>query len=134
LLKAGQIPFCNEKIGAGTPPVRTRKGWLLLFHAVDIDSDRGKNGWEESWTKRYTAGVMLLDLEDPTRLIGFSQEPLMVPEADYEISGGFRNNVIFPGGIIIEKNGEVKIYYGAADSVECLAISTIDDLIELCLK
>ena len=84
------------------------------------------------WDKRYTAGIMLLDLENPKKVIGISQEPLIAPEADYEVDGGYRNNVIFPCGNILENNGEVKIYYGAADTVECLATADVQDLLKLC--
>lgn len=133
VLGAERIPWANRKIGPGAPPVKTPRGWLTLFHAVDFDPLRGKNGWEEHWQKRYTAGIMLLDLDDPRRVIGVSPRPLMVPEAPYEISGGFRNNVIFPTGMILEPGGEVKIYYGAADTVTCLATAHVDDLIQLCL-
>jgi beta-1,4-mannooligosaccharide/beta-1,4-mannosyl-N-acetylglucosamine phosphorylase len=77
---------------------------------------------------------MLLDLENPAKIIGISNEPLLVPEADYEVSGGFRNNVIFPCGNVPEENGEIKIYYGAADTVECLATANVDDLLKLCLR
>ena len=70
LLAVEDVPFANTKIGPGAPPVRTEKGWLVIFHAVDFDPARGKNGWEKSWKKRYTAGVMLLDLDDPRRIIG----------------------------------------------------------------
>jgi beta-1,4-mannooligosaccharide/beta-1,4-mannosyl-N-acetylglucosamine phosphorylase len=77
---------------------------------------------------------MLLDLQDPGKIIGRAAAPLLSPEASYEISGGFRNNVIFPGGMILEDNGEVKIYYGAADTVECLATAHVDDLLRLCLE
>lgn len=133
LLKAENIPFSNEKIGPGPPPVRTEKGWLQVFHAVDVDSARGKNGWEDRWDKRYTAGIMLLDLNQPHKIVGFSTLPLMVPEVAYEINGGFRNNVIFPTGMILEESGEVKIYYGASDTVVCLATAQIDKLVALCL-
>lgn len=134
LLGVEHVPFANDKIGPGAPPVKTDKGWLTLFHAVDLDPSRGKNGWEPAWKKRYTAGVMLLDLEDPSKIIGMSKEPLMVPEAPYEVSGGIRNNVIFPGGLILEKSGEVKIYYGSADTVECLATADVADLLGLCTE
>ena len=77
---------------------------------------------------------MLLDLEDPGQIIGRYDKPLIAPEADYETKGGFRNNVIFTGGMILEDNGEVKIYYGAADTVECLAVADVNDLIELCIQ
>lgn len=132
LLGVEDVPYANDKIGPGAPPVKTPEGWLVIFHAVDIDPNRGKNGWEPFWKKRYCAGIMLLDLEDPSKVIGIYKQPLMAPETDYEVSGGFRNHVIFPGGMILEDDGEVKIYYGAADTVECLATAHVDDLIKLC--
>ena len=134
VLAVEQVPFANDKIGPGAPPIKTDKGWLTTFHAVDIDRARGKNGWEDTWQKRYSAGIMLLDLEDPSRIVGMSPSPLLAPEAEYETEGGFRNNVIFPGGMILEESGEVKIYYGAADTVECLATADVNDLVRLCLE
>lgn len=134
LLRLEDVSYANEKLGAGAPPLRTPQGWLLIFHAVDTDPTRGKHGWEEKWQKRYVAGTMLLDLEDPRRVIGVSSQPLLVPEAPYEISGGFRNNVVFPMGAVLEESGEVKIYYGAADTVQCLATANVEDLVQFCLK
>lgn len=133
LVTVEDVPFANTKIGPGAPPVKTDEGWLVIFHAVDTDPSRGKNGWEEKWTKRYTAGIMLLDLKDPTKILGICKEPLMVPEEKYEINDSFRNNVIFPTGAVLEGD-ELKIYYGAADTVICLATAKIDDLISLCVK
>ena len=133
VLGVEDVPYANDKIGPGAPPIKTDKGWLTVFHTVDIDSNRGKNGWEEKWTKRYCAGVMLLDLDDPSKVIGISKEPLIAPELPYETDEGYRQNVIFPGGVILEDNNEVKIYYGASDTVECLATADLDDLINLCV-
>jgi beta-1,4-mannooligosaccharide/beta-1,4-mannosyl-N-acetylglucosamine phosphorylase len=133
LLAVEDVPFANDKVGPAAPPVLTKQGWLTLFHAVDIDFSRGKNGWEEKWQKRYTAGIMLLDRDDPGKIIGLSREPLLVPEAPYEISGGIRNHVIFPGGMVLEPSGEVKIYYGSADTVECLATADVGDLLKMCV-
>jgi len=127
------VPFSNDKIGPGAPPIKTDKGWLTIFHTVDIDQHRGKNGWEEAWCKRYCAGVMLLDIECPSKVIGMSKEPLITPELWYETDEGYRQNVIFPGAVILEDDGEVKKYYGAADTVECLATANIDDLLKLCI-
>lgn len=133
LLGVEHVPFANDKIGPAAPPIKTSAGWLTLFHAVDVGKEgRGQSEWEIKWNKRYTAGIMLLDLEDPYRVIGMSKEPLIVPELAHEADEGFRQNVIFPGGMILEDNGEVKIYYGAADSVECLATADVNDLISLC--
>ncbi len=132
LLGVEDVPFSNQKIGAGPPPIKTAKGWLTIFHASDFNSSRGRDGYEHTWKKRYSAGVMLLDLENPRKVIAMSKKPLITPEADYETTGGYRNKVIFPTGIIPEENGEVKIYYGAADTYMCLATAQIEDLIALC--
>ncbi|HOK04542.1 MAG TPA: glycoside hydrolase family 130 protein [Victivallales bacterium] len=140
VLAVEQFPICNDKIGPGSPPVKTPYGWLAAIHIVDRDESRGKNGWENTWKKRYSMGLALFDIKDPLKVIGYSREPVLIPEAEYEVSGfadlspGFRNNVIFPGGMILEDNGEVKIYYGSADSYICLATADLSDLIKLCRK
>jgi len=134
MCRAEDVPWCNAKIGPAAPPVKTPQGWLTTFHAVDKDDSRSKNGWEATWKKRYTVGIMLLDLEDPRRIVGLCREPILVPEAPYEVEGGFRNHVIFPGGMILEPDGEVKLYYGAADTVTCLATAHVDDLVKACLE
>lgn len=131
LLGTEQVSFANDKIGPAAPPVKTEEGYLTLFHAVDIDPARGKNGWESVWQKRYSAGIMLLDLQDPTKIIGRYSQPILTPELPFE-TNGFRSDVIFPGGMILEESGEVKIYYGASDTVECLATADVHDLIYLC--
>ena len=63
-----------------------------------------------------------------------SKLPLIAPETPYETEQGFRQQVIFPGGMILEDSGEVKIYYGASDTVECLATADVNDLIKLCCE
>ena len=78
--------------------------------------------------KEYLAGLMLLDLENPQKVIGLAPEPLLRATEKYELDG-FRGSVIFPGGMILEESGEVKIYYGGADTVECLATASVDDLL-----
>ena len=125
------LPFANDKIGPGAPPLRTDKGWLTLFHAVERDDSRGKNGWESKWTKRYYAGAILLDLNDPTKILGITKRPLLSPTTDYEKSEGYRTHVIFPGGIVPcrEDSKNTVIYYGASDTVECAAAVNIDELI-----
>ena len=134
VLGVEHVPFANEKIGPAAPPIKTEKGWLTTFHSVDYDKKRGKNGWEPTWRKRYMGGIMLLDLNDPSKVIGMSKQPLIAPELEHEISGGFRDHVIFPGGMILEANGEVKIYYGAGDAVECVATAQLEDLLKLCTE
>lgn len=134
VLDVFSVDFADDKIGPAAPPLKTEKGWLTTFHAVDLDNNRGKNGWEERWPKRYTAGLMLLDLEDPSKVIGRCKTPFIAPDMPYETDEGFRQNVIFPGAMLLEDDGEVKIYYGASDTVECLATAHVDDLIKLCLE
>lgn len=133
VLGVEHVPYANDKIGPAAPPVKTSKGWLTTIHAVDREESRTRNGWENGpWKKRYCAGICLLDLDEPWKVIGLSREPLLAPEAKYETDEGFRNHVIFPGGMVLEESGEVKIYYGAADTVECLATAHVDDLLSLC--
>lgn len=131
VLGSEQVPWSNSKIGPGAPPVKTEQGWLTLFHAVSKFPDREFPAWHAGWNKSYMMGVMLLDLDEPWKVIGMHREPLMVAETDYELNG-FRGDVLFPGGMILEPDGEVKIYYGAADTVECLATARVEDLIALC--
>ncbi len=127
------VPFSNGKIGPAAPPIKTENGWLTTFHSVWVDPTRGKNGWEDKWQKQYVAGIALLDLDDPSKVIGIYDKPLIAAELPHEKDNGFRTDVIFPGGMILEDSGEVKIYYGAADTVECLATANVEDLIKLCL-
>ena len=133
VLGVEDVPFANDKIGPGAPPIKTDRGWLVIYHAVDLDPSRGKNGWEDKWQKRYCAGMVLLDLNDPSKVLGFYREPLLAPETVYEAVDGFRTNVIFPTGAILEDDGTVKVYYGAADTVIALATAKVDELVELCL-
>jgi beta-1,4-mannooligosaccharide/beta-1,4-mannosyl-N-acetylglucosamine phosphorylase len=131
VLGSEQVPWVNAKIGPGAPPVKTREGWLTLFHAVHIDTSREIPAWHPEWHKIYTIGLMLLDLDRPWIVKGLHREPLMTPDTPYEREG-YRGEVLFPGGLILEDTGEVKIYYGAADTVECLATAHLDDLLALC--
>ena len=105
---------------------------MTTYHAVDNDPARGKNGWEASWGKRYPTGVMLLDLEDPRRIVGLYEEPLIAPEAPYETAVVSRNSVVFPCNTTLEEDGECRICYGAADTAICLATADVADLIRLC--
>ena len=128
------FPYANDKIGPGAPPVRTDRGWLVLTHGVDRDDSRGKNGWEDTWKKRYCAGMMLLDPDNPRKVLGIYRQPLIAPETDYETADGFRTHVVFPTGAVPEEDGTLKIYYGAADTVIALATAKADELAELCLQ
>lgn len=113
----------SDKIGAGTPPIETKQGWLEIYHGV-----KGTGAG-----KIYRLGCALFDLKDPSRLIGRSQIPIISPAEIYERTGDVPN-VIFTCGAIVEDNEEVKIYYGAADTCICVATCQLQDLIESCLS
>ena len=130
VLRGADVPWAGGKIGPAAPPVRTPRGWLATFHAVRV-VERNLPNWEREWHKEYLAGIMLLDLADPSKVLGISRAPLLAPEAPYETSG-YRGSVIFPGGMVLEDSGEVKIWYGAADTVECLATADVDELLAVC--
>ncbi len=130
------VPYCNAKIGPAAPPIKTSRGWLTTFHATCKDKSRNLLGWESAnnpactWNKEYFGGLMLLDLNQPEKVIGLARKPLLQAQEPYELDG-FRGSVIFPGAMLLEDDGEVKIYYGAADTVECLATAGIDDLLSM---
>jgi beta-1,4-mannooligosaccharide/beta-1,4-mannosyl-N-acetylglucosamine phosphorylase len=133
VLGSEQVPFANSKIGPAAPPVKTDKGWLTVFHAVYKDESHELVSWHGGWHKAYMAGVLLLDLDQPWRVIGMCRDPLLAPEEAYAYEvDGFRGSVIFPCGLIVEDDGEAKLYYGAADTVVALATAKLGDLVDLC--
>jgi len=74
----------------------------------------------------------IVDLDDPSQVRGLMRTPLLAPEAPYEIDG-FRGSVIFPCGLIYDEgSGEVRLYYGAADTSVALATGHVDELIAAC--
>ena len=126
VLQAADVSWGKVKVGPGTPPVRTEAGWLTLFHGVEM-REPDKFGWPFI----YRAGVMLLDPEDPSRVVGMCSEPILEPTEDYE-NIGYCSRVVFPTAMVPEADGTVKIYYGAADQCVALATARLDDLIALC--
>jgi len=134
VLRHGDVGFCNVKNGPCGQPIKTDKGWLTLFHAVHVDPDTEYATWRnEGWHYLYCVGVMMLDLENPARIVGLSRDPLMVPEPPYDYeTDGYRSYTLFPCATILEDDGTVRIYYGACDTVVALATAKLDDLIELC--
>ena len=105
----------SARVGAGTTPFRTRRGWLSLYHGAD-ERDR------------YCAGLILSDAADPGRIIARSSEPILQPEAPCEIDGFFAN-VVFPCGADVREDGAVVVYYGAADRYTCGAATTVEALL-----
>lgn len=103
---------CN-RIGAGSPPIKTEYGWLNFYHGVDHKQN-------------YRLGILLLDLEDPSKIIGRSAEPVLSPKKNYE-KRGLVPNVVFTCGAI-EADGHYFVYYGCADKVIGVATIARSDL------
>src|SRR3989338_192094 len=112
----------TRNIGGGAPPIETKKGWLLIYHAVD-DMNKGRT---------YRAGAALLDKNDPTKVLGHLHEPLFSPEEEWEREGVV-NNVVFPTGTAIFGK-RLYIYYGAADKYIAAASVNIDNLLKSLTK
>lgn len=109
----------SSLIGLGPPPLLTEHGWLLLYHGVK-DTVSGCI---------YRVGLALLDLEEPTRVLHRLPEWVLTPEAPYERVGDVPN-VVFPCGLIHDaRSGEVRLYYGAADTSICVATAQLSDLL-----
>jgi len=113
------------KIGGGSQPIRTKYGWLLIYHGVDY-----------SWI--YRLGVLLVALDDPGQLLYRSPNPVLEPEESYELGdeGCYVPNVVFSCGAVpqvdkevLDDDDEVLVYYGAADTVACVAIAKVSDLV-----
>lgn len=85
------------------------------------------------WKVQERPFLTIADMKDPDVTKVYAPR-LTVIEDQYETEGGFRTNVIFPGGLILEEDGTAKIYYGASDTVECMATAKVEDLIALCRK
>jgi predicted GH43/DUF377 family glycosyl hydrolase len=99
--------------GAGPPPLKTADGWLVLYHAVDR-KDPGK----------YKLGAMVLDHNDPTKVLYRARMPILEPEFSYENSG-WKSGIVYSCGAII-KDGELYVYYGGGDSVTCVAMANLE--------
>jgi predicted GH43/DUF377 family glycosyl hydrolase len=104
----------SARIGAGAAPIRTREGWLEIYHGANAEH-------------RYCLGALLLDLQQPWKVVARSREPIMEPTADYERSGFF-GKVVFTNGHLVEGD-TVTLYYGASDSVICGARFSIQEIL-----
>lgn len=106
----------SAKVGITAPPLKTEKGWLLLYHGI---SERHHT---------YRIGAVLLDLKDPTVVLARSADPIFEPEELYE-KEGIVNNVVFPCGMVV-RDGLVCIYYGGADKVVGVATMELNILVK----
>jgi predicted GH43/DUF377 family glycosyl hydrolase len=122
LLRPLQYHWDEMKVGPGPTPVRTAKGWLVIYHGVFRTMDGAV----------YRAGVALLDLKDPSQVLGVSDEWILQPEDPWEVTG-YVHNVVFPCGAVPEPDGTLKLYWGGADTVVCAGTASQEALSELCL-
>lgn len=106
-LTGGATDWESDRVGAGAPPIRTDRGWLEIYHASRRSEIAGEVG-------SYFAGAMLLDAENPDRVIARTTQPILRPTEDFE-QQGFVPNVVFPTGII-RRGDLLQIFYGAADT------------------
>jgi predicted GH43/DUF377 family glycosyl hydrolase len=124
VLRNAQVRWAWTKIGPGAVPIRTKEGWLTIFHGV-------RTQCAQHYV--YQLGVCLLDADDPSKLIGLAPEAILEPEETYELVGQ-TPSVVFTSGAVVESDGEVKVYYGGADTVQCVATGRLDALVKACLR
>ena len=111
--RAGQ--WDEARVGAGAAPVKTSEGWLEIYHGADKHH-------------RYCLGALLLDANQPYRVLARSRLPIMTPDMDYE-QKGFFGNVVFTNGHIAEGD-LLTMYYGASDTVICGATFSIREILD----
>ena len=107
------------RIGASVPPIKTEQGWLEIYHGMKMTSSG----------PIYRIGIVLLDMDDPSKVIKRGDEPILSPREDYERIGDV-GNVCFACGAVLSGNGKMKIYYGASDTSICIAICTLDQILK----
>jgi len=114
-------PWEGRKVGTGPPPIWTPEGWLVVYHAADA-------------AHVYRAGLALLDLDDPCRVIARARGPVLEPELDFEVHGDVPN-VVFPQGATVEDGPDgrpaLNLYYGAADTAVGHAHAPLADVLDV---
>jgi predicted GH43/DUF377 family glycosyl hydrolase len=111
-----QIAWHHRMRSAGPPPLKTDRGWLVLYHAMDPKEPN-----------RYKLGAMLLDAEDPTRVLYRAAAPVLSPDALYENNG--KPGIVYAAGAVI-RDGTLYVYYGGADKVICVATTPVDEFVD----
>lgn len=114
--------WMREKWGVGPTPIKTIEGWLTIIHGVWL-----------ACNYVYRIGVILLDLDEPWKVVGQCPEFILTPREQYERSGE-TIDCVFSNGAIPEPDGSIKVYYGAADTCICLATCNIKDLLDACMN
>ncbi|MCK9371554.1 glycosidase, partial [Candidatus Dojkabacteria bacterium] len=129
---AGQVNKCirvigprrntwdSAKVGITAPPIKTKYGWLLLYHGVSKSHST------------YRVGALLLDLKDPAIVLARTSDPIFAPEEDYE-KFGVVNGVVFPCGMIL-RGKELFIYYGGGDKVVGVATIKLSNILDALVR
>lgn len=119
LLMTGEAWWEVQRIGAGTPPIKTEYGWLMIYHGVGEDGT-------------YRAGAVLMDLNDPRKIIARTKDFIMEPSEEFELHG-IGNPCVFPTGLV-EKDGTLYVYYGCADKNIGLATANFEEFMQYMIK
>jgi predicted GH43/DUF377 family glycosyl hydrolase len=114
---AGRKEYWDNMVrGVGPPPIKTKEGWLVLYHAMDKNDPN-----------KYKIGALILDEQDPRKILYRCSTPLLEPDAPYE-NEGFKAGVIYACGAVVVDE-KLYIYYGGADTVICAAIANLETLL-----
>ncbi len=122
VLERDFMPWNNLKVGP-TVPIKTEKGWLEVIHGVQNTFA----GW------RYSLGAMLLDLENPEKVLGVMKRYILTPEMPYERQGVIPEVVFATGAIADLDTRELRVYYGGADTTVNLAVGNLDEIVDGCI-
>ncbi|MEI6238560.1 MAG: hypothetical protein WCP15_03445 [bacterium] len=120
--RGGRKDFWDNKMrGVGPTPIKTSKGWLVFYHAMDSYDPN-----------KYKIGAMILDLNDPTKILARSRAPILEPDKSYE-NDGLKSGVVYTCGAIV-KDGKLFVYYGGSDTVVCVATTLLEPFVETLLN
>ena len=111
-----------SRIGTATPPIEISEGWLIVYYGVK-DTSAGP---------LFRLGAAILDKENPAKVVGRTNVPILSPRENYERIGDVPN-LVFSCGAILEPNGELKLYYGASNSCICIGTTDIGAIVAACL-
>ena len=116
IVKTRPNSWDSARVGAGASPIKTEQGWLEIYHGANA-------------AHQYCLGAFLMDLDDPSKVLARTEDPIMVPSEAYELTGFF-GHVVFTNGHILQDDGDTLIvYYGAADEVICGAKFSLREIL-----
>lgn len=112
----------QSRIGPGAPPMPVDEGWLLTYYGIK----------ETSAGPLFRIGAAVLDRAEPTRVLGRSDVPLLSPRESYERIGDV-GNLVFTCGAVLEPDGELRLYYGGANSCICIGTAPVAEIVDRCM-